>query len=84
SLLVRGRAAFVLVGGARWGADVLMREPRTLPEAWRRAVCESVPMAAPAEVPCQMREQVLVLNPFMELVRRWLRPASRADVSPSR
>lgn len=84
SLLVKGRAAFVLVGGARWGADVLMREPRTLPEAWRRAVCESVPVAAPAEVPCQMREQVLVLNPFMELVRRWLRPAGRADVSPSR
>ncbi|MBE4749205.1 hypothetical protein G4177_13645 [Corallococcus sp. ZKHCc1 1396] len=85
SLLVRGRAAFVLVGGARWGADVLMREPRALPEAWRRAVCEAVPMAAPSEMPCQMREQVLVLNPFMDMVRRWLRPASRqADVSPSR
>ncbi|MFB1479009.1 hypothetical protein [Corallococcus sp. RDP092CA] len=85
SLLVRGRAAFVLVGGARWGADVLMRAPSSLPEAWRRAVCEAVPMSAPAEVPCQMREQQLVLNPFMDMLRRWLRPAtSPAGVSPSR
>jgi hypothetical protein len=84
SLLSRGRAAFVLVGGARWGADVLMREPASLPDAWRRAVCEAVPMSAPAEMPCQMREQVLVLNPFMEMLRRWLRPATQADVSPSR
>ncbi|NNC22301.1 hypothetical protein HJC22_42125 [Corallococcus exiguus] len=85
SLMVRGRAAFVLVGGARWGADVLMRAPSSLPEAWRRAVCEAVPMSAPAEVPCQMREQVLVLNPFMDMLRRWLRPAAgQAGVSPSR
>ncbi|MBJ6762438.1 hypothetical protein JGU66_16835 [Myxococcaceae bacterium JPH2] len=72
-LLSRGRAAFVLVDGARLGADVLVREPRHLPEAWRRTFRAAVPVPVPLSAPSVMPEQVLVLNPLAEMLRRWLR-----------
>ncbi|RJS25335.1 hypothetical protein DRW03_07985 [Corallococcus sp. H22C18031201] len=72
-LLSRGRAAFVLVDAARLGADVLLREPRHLPEAWRRTFRDAVPVPVPHAAPSVMPEQVLVLNPLAELLRRWLR-----------
>lgn len=83
SLLVRGRAAFVLCEGARRGASVLLEEPEALPASFLRALRAAVPVAAPEQVVSVMPEQRLVLNPFAELLRRWWR-AGAPDVSPSR
>lgn len=83
SLLVRGRAAFVLCEGARRGASVLLEEPEALPASFLRALRAAVPVAAPEQVASVMPEQRLVLNPLAELLRRWWR-AGAPDVSPSR
>lgn len=83
ALLARGRAAFVLCGGARWGVEVLLNGSGTLPKEARRELRASVPVPVPASLPAVMPEQQLVLNPLLEWVRRWWR-AGAPDVSISR
>ncbi|WP_241758560.1 hypothetical protein [Pyxidicoccus parkwayensis] len=80
SLLARGRAAFVLCDGARLGARAVTREP--LPHDFARMLRAAVPVPAPAQVASVMPEQQLVLWPFGETFRRFLRGA-QADVSIS-
>ncbi|QRO00645.1 hypothetical protein JRI60_17210 [Archangium violaceum] len=83
ALLARGRAAFVLCDGARWGAGVLTQGPAPVPVELARAMRASVPVPAPLPLPTPMPEQQLVLWPLGELFRRWWR-AGEPDVSISR
>ncbi|WP_257457949.1 hypothetical protein [Archangium lipolyticum] len=83
ALLARGRAAFVLCEGARWGAAVLTEESAPVPVELERALRASVPVPAPLPLPASMPEQQLVLWPLGELFRRWWR-AGEPDVSISR
>lgn len=83
SPLARGRAAFVLCDGARWGAGVLLAAPSALPVELARALRAAMPVPAPREQPTTMPEQQLVLWPLGELFRRWWR-AGEPDVSISR
>ncbi|PTL75845.1 hypothetical protein [Vitiosangium sp. GDMCC 1.1324] len=83
SLLARGRAAFVLCEGVRWGAGVLTAAPSALPAELARALRAALPVPAPRELPTTMPEQQLVLWPLGELFRRWWR-AGEPDVSISR
>ncbi|QRK07390.1 hypothetical protein JQX13_46465 [Archangium violaceum] len=83
ALLARGRAAFVLCEGARWGAGVLTAGPGALPVDLARALRAAVPVPAPEESPTTMPEQQLVLWPLGELIRRWWR-AGEPDISISR
>ncbi|WP_426750583.1 hypothetical protein [Myxococcus sp. Y35] len=80
-LLTRGRAAFVLCDGARFGASVLTRD--AVPRELVRALRAAVPVPTPAQVATPMPEQQLVLWPLGERLRRWLR-ASQPDMSVSR
>jgi hypothetical protein len=82
-LLARGRAAFVLCEGARWGAGVLTQGSTPVPLELARAMRASVPVPAPMPLPTPMPEQQLVLWPLGELFRRWWR-AGEPDVSISR
>ncbi len=83
ALLTRGRAAFVLCEGARWGAPVLTREPGTLPVTLVKTLRAAVPIPAPMPLPTPMPEQQLRPWPLGELFRRWWR-AGEPDVSISR
>ncbi len=82
SLLARGRAAFVLCEGARWGAVVLTAGPGALSADFTRALRASVPVPVPMANPTTMPEQQLVLSPLGELFRRWWR-SGQPDVSIS-
>jgi hypothetical protein len=81
-LLTRGRAAFVLCDGARWGARVITT-PGALSLEQLRALRTAVPVPTPRAVPTTMPEQQVVLSPLGELLRRWWR-AGAPDVSVSR
>jgi hypothetical protein len=83
SLLARGRAAFVLCDGARWGAVVLLSAPGALPGEFTRALKASVPVPAPRPLPTTMPEQSLTPWSLGELLRRWWR-VGEPDVSVSR
>ena len=81
--LTHGRAAFVLSGLAEQGAAVLFQPGTALSAAQRRALRAALPLPTPVEAPGAMPEQQLVLNPFVELLRRCWR-ASEPDLSVSR
>ncbi|EPX56045.1 hypothetical protein D187_007387 [Cystobacter fuscus DSM 2262] len=83
ALLARGRAAFVLCEGARWGAAVLLSAPGALPVEFTRALRASVPVPAPRPLPTTMPEQTLTTWSLGELLRRWWR-VGEPDVSVSR
>ena len=81
-LLARGRAAFVLCDGARWGARVITT-PGALSLEQLRCLRTAVPVPTPRPLPTTMPEQQVVLWPLGELVRRWWR-AGAPGVSVSR
>jgi hypothetical protein len=83
SVLTRGRAAFVLSGAASHGAALVTGPAEQLPPSLLRTLRAAVPVATPAPLPGAMPEQQLVLNPFVELLRRCWR-ASEPDLSISR
>ncbi|MET0401638.1 MAG: hypothetical protein ABW123_04505, partial [Cystobacter sp.] len=83
SLLARGRAAFVLCDGARWGAAVLLSAPDRLPAEFKRSLQASLPVPAPRPLPTTMPEQTLTSWSLGDLFRRWWR-MDAPDVSVSR
>jgi len=83
TLLVRGRAAFVLCDAARWGSRVITRGPGALSLEQTRELRTSVPVPAPRPLPTAMPEQQVVLWPLGEFFRRGWR-AGEPGVSASR
>ena len=85
SPLARGRAAFVLSDGARWGARAVTQGLGALSLEQVRVLRDAVPVPAPRPMPTTMPEQRVVLSPLRELLRRFgWRAVGTPDVSVSR